>query len=307
MPETAIKSHGGKAYLAKRIVDLMPRHLRYLEAFAGGLSVLLAKDPHDARFAYEPNGGCAEWINDTNGDITAFWQCMASEKLFREFQRAVEAMPFSESMFTGAVEAHARWNRGHWPSVVARAVAFFVRNRQSRQGLGESYATPTTRTRRGMNEHVSAWLTAIDGLEDVFYRMRRVEVWNRNAVTAIKALDGPDFLTYCDPPYLPSVRGVGGEYGSHEMSPVDHADLLATLANMQGKFILSGYHSEMYDAVAVRHGWYVVSFDLPNNASGDKIKERKTECLWMNYEPTNPHSVFPVRLASDIAEGAAKA
>jgi tetratricopeptide (TPR) repeat protein len=38
-----LKTHGGKHYLASRIVALMPRHLHYVEPYAGGLSVLLAR------------------------------------------------------------------------------------------------------------------------------------------------------------------------------------------------------------------------------------------------------------------------
>ena len=37
--------HGGKHYLASKIVGLMPPRLRYVEPFAGGLAVLLAKNP----------------------------------------------------------------------------------------------------------------------------------------------------------------------------------------------------------------------------------------------------------------------
>jgi DNA adenine methylase len=42
-----LKWWGGKHYLARKIIDLMPRHLHYVEPYAGGLAVLLEKDPLD--------------------------------------------------------------------------------------------------------------------------------------------------------------------------------------------------------------------------------------------------------------------
>ena len=42
-----LKWHGGKYYLASKIVDLMPPHLHYVEPFFGGGAVLLARDPED--------------------------------------------------------------------------------------------------------------------------------------------------------------------------------------------------------------------------------------------------------------------
>ena len=68
---TCIRYHGGKSYLAPKLVGLMPVHQRYLEPYFGGGSILFAK-PHD---------GIAEWVNDINQEVTNFWCVMASESL----------------------------------------------------------------------------------------------------------------------------------------------------------------------------------------------------------------------------------
>ena len=44
-----LKWHGGKAYLADRIIALMPRHLHYVEPYFGGGQVLFRRDPADPR------------------------------------------------------------------------------------------------------------------------------------------------------------------------------------------------------------------------------------------------------------------
>lgn len=267
-----IKWHGGKHYLAKKIVALMPPHTRYLEAFAGGLSVLLAK----------PCEGIAEWVNDTNGELANFWAALRSEIAFKKFLRWCESQPLEQRAFESARSYKHIPLGSHDDADAFAAFQFFVRMRQSRQGLGKDFCTPTRRTRRGMNEQVSAWLTAVDGLPDIHARLRRVEVWSRSAVDAIRKLDGPDLLVYADPPYVHETRSSTGEYGEHEMSEADHVELLSTLANMEGMFVLSGYRSELYDCFSDQHGWGRVDFDLPNNASGKKSKERKTECVWKN-------------------------
>ena len=246
----------------------MPPHSRYLEAYAGGLNVLINK-PHE---------GVSEFVNDLNGELMNFWRVLRDTP--DRMLRALWGTPLSQEEF---IQAKSYSDS----DAVRRATAFFIRMRMSRQGLGQDFCTPTSRTRRGMNENVSAWLGAIEGLPAIHDRLKRVEVWKRPAVEAIRALDnGPGFLVYCDPPYLHETRSSTGEYGSFEMDAAEHVALLDCLANMRGHFLLSGYRSQMYDAAAKLHGWIRHDFDLPNNASSAKSKERKTECVWSNYGKT---------------------
>ena len=78
-----LKWWGGKHYLAKDFIALMPRHLHYVEPFAGGLAVLLEKDPFDeSKFwgskCYEQ--GVSEVVNDINRELTNFWQVLQREE-----------------------------------------------------------------------------------------------------------------------------------------------------------------------------------------------------------------------------------
>lgn len=130
-----------------------------------------------------------------------------------------------------------------------------------------------------MNENVSAWLTAIDGLPDVHQRLRPVEVRCLAAIDFIRRYDHPNACFYCDPPYIHSTRTATAAY-SHEMDEADHEALLGTLANVSGSWLLSGYHCELYDQWAARHGFECHEFDVDNKASGAKTKERKIECVW---------------------------
>lgn len=264
-----LKWHGGKAYLAKWIISHMPCHLHYVEPYAGGLAVLLEKDSQ----------GVSEVVNDLDGELSLFWKVLACPEMFSEFARIIQATPFSQELFNSS-NAAADGDRD-----VDRAVKFFVRCRQSRQGLRKDFATLSkNRTRRNMNEQVSSWLTAVDGLADVHERLKRVVILNDDAIAVIKREDSLNTCFYIDPPYLHGTRVTTNDY-SVEMTADDHAHLLSTLSEIEGKFLLSGYPSAMYDEVAVAEGWHRVEREIDCKASGAKEKPKRTEVLWMNYDP----------------------
>jgi DNA adenine methylase len=258
-----LKWHGGKWYLARKIVALMPAHTHYVEPYAGGLSVLLAKDPE----------GVSEVVNDIDGRLTNFWKVLQGDDTFDRFRRTLAAVPFSEAEWEAAILEDG--------DAVERAVRFFIHCRQSLAGRMDSFAPlRRTRTRRGMNEQASAWLNAVDGLAEVHARLRRVAILNRDALDVIRQQDGPGTLYYLDPPYLTETRAAGDVY-AHEMTADQHARLLDTIRECEGRVMLSGYRSEMYDRRL--SGWTRHEFELPNQAAGGKKKRTMTECLWTNY------------------------
>jgi len=267
-----LKWHGGKHYLAGRIVALMPPHRHYVEPYAGGLAVLLAKSPD----------GISEVVNDIDGRLTNFWKVLQDEVMFAEFHRLVEAIPFSEVEWREARDTSASFRQSVGKSEMVReAAAFFVFCRQSLAGRMKGFASISrSRTRRNMNEQASAWITAVDGLPAVHARLRRVVVLDRPAIDVLRSEESEDSLFYLDPPYLKETRSVPEVYG-FEMSRVDHCELLDVIRSVRGKIMLSGYPSDLYDAALV--DWNRHTFDLPNNAAAGRSKARETEVLWCNF------------------------
>jgi DNA adenine methylase len=220
--------------------------------------------------------GVSEAVNDANGELTNFYRVLAQtpDRMLRQLW----GTPFSQDVWTNAV---------HDPpeaDLLRRATRFFIKIRQSRQGLGKDFATPTRRTRRGMNENVSAWLSAVDGLPAVHERLRRVEIRNLDFAQFIQKYDHEKALFYCDPPYLHATRSTTGEYGPQEMTEDQHLSLINRLAGIKGKFMLSGYPSKLYEHAEWVYKWKRHEKRVDNHASSAKIKERKTECIWCNYE-----------------------
>ncbi len=201
--------------------------------------------------------------------------------LFGLFQRQTEATPFSGKVYQLAVKLLAQpWKL----DLVDRAWAFFTANRQSLAGRMKGFTGITkTRTRARMNNEVSAWLSAIDGLPEVHARLRRVLILPpQPAVKVIHKFDAAGTLFYLDPPYVHSTRATTGEY-AHEMDEVEHRELLATITHpgRVSKFMLSGYDCPLYREFLGE--WTRHTFAVPNQASGAKKKEVKTEVLWCNY------------------------
>jgi len=262
---------GGKHYLASKIVDLMPPHTHYVEPYAGGLAVLLAKDPE----------GVSEVVNDINGDLVNFWRHLQDPVSLELMRRRLEATPFAQSEFVRACEMlKPHGDRPGTP--LENACAFFVHCRQSLAGRMKAFApTSKNRTRRGMNEQVSAWLTAVEGLPAVHERLKRVFVFNRPALDVIREQDGPGTCFYLDPPYLHEMRNTTTEYGEHEMSEADHHELVGGLWKLKAKVMLSGYQSRLYDDHL--SSWNRHDFSLPNNAGGGKTKRRMVESVWCNF------------------------
>src|SRR5262245_33969309 len=95
-----IKRHGGKSYLAKQIIALMPPRaqnpnapsadddgwLHYVEPYFGGGAVLLAQDPE----------GISEVVNDLDGELTNFWDVLRSPVDFPQLRRLLACTPVSE-------------------------------------------------------------------------------------------------------------------------------------------------------------------------------------------------------------------
>lgn len=181
-----LKWHGGKSYLAKRIIELMPPRCRtpnaptpddpgwlhYVEPYAGGLSVLLANDPE----------GISEVVNDLNFSLTNFWSTLQSPEAFAEFVRRVQVVPFSQVQYEASHEPYEpTWDKTG--GMCSHAVNFFIHCRQSMAGRMDSFAPLSrNRTRRGMNEQFAAWLSAIEGLPEVRDRLIRVAILNKPAV-----------------------------------------------------------------------------------------------------------------------------
>ncbi len=271
-----VKWHGGKHYLARRIVAFFPVHHTYLEPFGGAASVLLNKSP-----------SLVEVYNDLDEHITRMFRVLRDHG--DEFRRRLSLTPYSEVEFSRVTEPAG--------DDIEQARRDFVRWRLSLGGRGDSFSFTLHRVRRQMADVVSGYLSTIDEqLPLIVERLRTVEIVCRPATEVIRKWDSQNTLIYCDPPYLHYTRQLGSRnvYGQ-EMTEEAHRELANTLSNCSSRVVLSGYPSTLYKKLY--SNWSVVEFDIANHAAGGRKKGRERECLWLNYNPDEvaKHEGLPSR------------
>jgi DNA adenine methylase len=264
-------AHNGT--LAKWIIShfIDEPHTHYVETCFGGGSMLLYREKVD---------GLSEVVNDINGDLINFWKVLADRTTFEQFYTRISFLPLSEQLFKEA-QSHI-----FGKDSVEDAVYYFILNRQSRLGTNKNFVTLSKRrTRRGISEQVNSWLQAIEGLPEVVDRLESVAIRNTDLLSLLRQEDTKETLFYLDPPYLHQTRGCKNAY-KFEMTESQHTEMLDELEKIEGKFVLSGYDSDLYKKYATRNGWHVFRKQVSHSSSSSKKKEIKTEVIWLNYDPT---------------------
>lgn len=93
---------------------------------------------------------------------------------------------------------------------------------------------------------------------------------------------GPEWLIYCDPPYLRETRSSLRRLYRCELEGADHVRLLDACRRSPARVMVSGYHCELYDHALA--SWRVVEYSAMTRGG------KRTEVLWCNFpEPTELH------------------
>lgn len=252
----ALRWHGGKYLLAPWIVENLPPHRVYVEPFGGAASVLLRKPR-----------SYAEVYNDLDDDVVNLFSLLRCPVSAATLIDVVALTPFARMEHVAAYEMAE--------DPIERARRLIIR---SYMGFGSNGTHRKTGFRANSNRSGTTpsrdWANYPPGLAEVSERFRGVVVEHRDAKAVMAAHDGPETLHYVDPPYLPETRDRGCDY-AHEMTAAQHDELLAFLPTLEGKVVLSGYPSPIYDAALT--GWRRIE----RAALADGAKAR-TEVLWIS-------------------------
>jgi len=164
---------GGKTRLLSDILPLIRPHRLYVEAFAGGLAVLLAKPPSPA-----------EIVNDLNGDLVNLYR--HAQYHLDALIREVEFTLTSRAELTGLIEQPGLTG-------LQQAARYLLRNRISFGGGGTSFAV--SKTGQPSREGVLELLRRFNR------RMDKVSVENLPFERLFTNYDSPETYWFLDPPY----------------------------------------------------------------------------------------------------------
>jgi len=256
---------GGKFFLVKELLKLVPQHKVYVEPFGGAAHLLFAKDPAMSDL---------EVYNDIDSGLVNFFRVLRDEEKAKKLIEKVYLTPYSREEFY--------FCRDTWESCedeVERAYRWLVVAKMSFAGcFGTSWGFNLK-----MKDVVQRWSSMPEKLIRAVERLKFVQVENRDFREIFKLYDSEDTFFYCDPPYVPEARKLERVY-RYEMFIEDHKDLISIILNVKGKVLLSGYDNGLYK-VLEENGWKRKSFKvkcLSQKKKGEE-KEERVECVWMNY------------------------
>ncbi|MFD4596783.1 DNA adenine methylase [Streptomyces sp. NPDC058464] len=251
---------GSKQTIADWIVDLLPAHEHYVEPFAGGLSVLLAKRP-----------SLMETVNDLDGQLMTFWRVLRERP-----QDLIRACALTPHAHAEQIAAYADAPDGDDLETARRV---WVRLTQGRSGTlrrtGWRHYIDPCGSGTSMPDRLDASVTRLAAAAE---RLHEVSLECRPALDLIgKYGRGREVLLYVDPPYLGTTRQ-WSNYRVEMKGEQEHRELAAALGDCRATVVLSGYHSPLYDELY--DGWHrYETSTATGNAKGDKAR---TEVLWAN-------------------------
>ncbi len=257
--------YGGKYSHLNWLLPLLPLCHHYCEPYGGSAAVLLNRYPSPI-----------ETYNDLDGEVVNFFRVLREQQ--DELVRAISLTPYSREELRDAITEPL-----DGLSQLERARRFYVRTRQSRDGLSQS-ATPAYWSFARSTESsksVSRWINSGGRLPAVAQRLLRVQIENAPAIEVIERYDSEETLFYCDPPYPHDSRLDTDAYAQYEMTDDDHCDLAKVLHSVKGKVAISGYHSPLMDKLY--SGWCCTEGPIKTAHFSGKPRQ---EVLWTNYVPT---------------------
>ena len=173
MSKPIVRWPGGKTRLLKHLLPLIRPHKTYVEAFAGGMALMLAKERSRA-----------EVVNDINGDLV---------NLYRHAQFHLDALIEEVRWTLNSRQDMTDLVKQPGLTGLQSAARYLLRNRISFGGAGQNFAV--SKQAQPSRENVLELLRGLNA------RLDKVAVENLSYDRLIGLYDHADTLWFFDPPY----------------------------------------------------------------------------------------------------------
>lgn len=259
--KTPISYYGGKQKLVKTILPLIPAHTLYCEPFCGGAAIFFSKEP-----------SAVEVINDTNRELINFYWIVQQD--FPSLEKLVRSTLHSRSLFN---DAKVVYDNPHMFDPIKRAWAVWV---LSVMGFASLLNGPFGYDKKSGTTTGKISSKREKFTEGLAVRLQNVQIECTDALRIIRSRDTKESFFYVDPPYFNSDCGHYDGY-----SKEDFENLLKTLSQIDGKFLLSSYPSDILKSFAKKHGWQTRQIEQKVSVRNPHSKgsKTKTEMLTSNF------------------------
>jgi DNA adenine methylase len=263
-----IKWFGGKHYMAKEIISLLPsNHRVYVEPFGGGAHVLTQKKPSKI-----------EVYNDIDTDLVNFLMVLRNKR--DELIEALMTLPSSRFLCQ-------KWQHEPLPEDnFERAVRWYYLLRQRISPKNASLVSGW-RASKSINTAVD-YQNSLKKLKAFEERWRHVMIECVDFRRIFEIYDSPVTVFFVDPPYVGKENQYKGDF-----SYQDHLDLAEILSNIQGKAIVTYNECDLvnrlyHDWIRIESKGYVGSSVVGENGK----RKMEKELILMNYKEMEQLSLF---------------
>ena len=267
-----IPYYGGKYELSKTLVPLIPTHERYIEVFAGGLSMFFRKSK-------------AKWnvLNDIDNNIVNLYICVMYER--DKLVKNLFWIPKSRKLFLDFREEIKENKEIEIPDPKQAAKYFYC----IRNSFNKLIHTPFSMN-KDMNKNWNKELK----YSRVFLGGATIE--NLDFGTLFdKYYPKEDDFWYLDPPYI--IATEKGSYYMNNFTIEDHTrlrDCVNKIDKAGGKFMVSYDHRSEVKELYKQYNIKTLNIKY-TGATKDARKTDRKEYVITNYEPVSQVEMFKER------------
>jgi DNA adenine methylase len=273
--------YGAKVRIASQIINSLPPHNAWVEAFCGSAALTIAKKQAPI-----------EIINDLDDQIINLFKQLRnnSENLIS----AVSLTPYARKEYFDAKKSEDSLDPLEKARRFLISTMMTVNGAVGETGAGFSFAQ--SYSRNGREARVNRWYNLPNRLEKVVERLRSVRIENRDARELLNMfLNKPATLFYMDPPYL---MDRSYQY-NHDIDESFHVDLLELSNKAKCMILISSYNNDLYnEMLSPKNGWKK-SIIRTNTGDTSGKKYEREEVLWKNrlFERAFGNNRVPIRLS----------